>query len=83
MDTYLITAVYGRVIIQELERKLGWVPKIILKKGLEKYYGGIGICTHNYPKSEGDRADAGVFVSDFVEELSKSMKFLSFIQDPS
>lgn len=42
----------------------------------------IGIYTHNYPKSEGDRADAGVFVSDFVEELSKKHEVFIFYTGP-
>lgn len=42
----------------------------------------IGIYTHNYPKNKGDRADAGIFVSDFVEELSKKHKVFIFYTGP-
>lgn len=31
----------------------------------------IGILTHNYPKTSTDRKDAGIFLYDFAQELSK------------
>lgn len=31
----------------------------------------IGILTHNYPRTSDDRKDAGIFVYDFAQELSK------------
>lgn len=34
----------------------------------------IGIITHNYSKNEYDRKDAGVFVTDFSEDLAKKVK---------
>lgn len=42
----------------------------------------IGIYTHNYPKWEGDRADAGIFVSDFAKELSKKHEIFVFNTGP-
>lgn len=34
----------------------------------------IAIFTHNYPKDEHDRKDAGIFIHDFAEELRKHKK---------
>ena len=42
----------------------------------------IGIFTHNYSKAEDDRADAGIFVSDFVKELSKKHEIFVFSTVP-
>lgn len=42
----------------------------------------IGIYTHNYPKWKGDRADAGIFVSDFANELSKEHEIFVFNTGP-
>jgi len=34
----------------------------------------IGILTHNYPKNNSERKNAGIFIYDFVQELSKKQK---------
>jgi glycosyltransferase involved in cell wall biosynthesis len=38
----------------------------------------IGIITHNFPESRDDRKNAGIFVYDIAEELSKSSKIWIF-----
>jgi len=40
----------------------------------------IGIITHNYPKTNKERKDAGIFIFDFAHKLSK--KFEVFILSP-
>lgn len=41
----------------------------------------IGILTHNYPKTSLDRRDAGIFIYDFAQELSKKVKVYIFCLD--
>lgn len=38
----------------------------------------ILLLTHNYPENKNDRKDAGIFISDFVEELEKHHKVFVF-----
>lgn len=41
----------------------------------------IAIFTHNYPKNKKDRKDAGIFIHNFGEELSKKHKVFIFCPD--
>ena len=43
----------------------------------------IGIITHNFPSSESDRQNAGIFVYDLAKELNKKAEVLVFSPGPS
>jgi len=41
----------------------------------------IGILTHNYPINSKERKDAGIFIYDFCQELSKYAQVFVFCPD--